>query len=150
MAVDWFNSGNNGGNDIPSLMRALGGEVRKYSLLDKASDFAIDKVSGHSKLEDEARRLDILLKKKQLGMDIDDDQYQGLLNTRNIGNASTAYLMNSVPKHAIMRATYKNAYAVKDDLPSILDTFKGGLGHAGSSAEQPSFIRGITRFIGKR
>jgi hypothetical protein len=168
MAIDWFNTGNNSGTDTASLMRALGGEVRKYTLMDKAADFAMSKLSGSGSLDNEARKLDILLKKKQLGMDIDDDEYQDLLNHKKIAQAGAASLMNSIPKHAILRAHFKTAHYVpepseaglvpffktayaygNDDLPNIMGTFKGGIKDVARKSE-PGFVRGLTRFIGRR
>ncbi len=134
-----------------ALLRALGGEVNKYVVMDQLGAAALDRVSGKHDFDEQERRLNLMLKKKQLGMDIDDDEYESILNKKKIGNAGVASLMNSVPKHAILRATYKNAYAIKDDLPSILDTFKGGLGHAtGSSPKSANFVRDAVRFVGKR
>jgi hypothetical protein len=139
--------------DNASMIRSLGGEVRKFALMNRAADAVIDYASGAHKqrdLDTEAKRLEILLRKRQLGFK-DDDAYESLLNGELPRGAANS-LMNAVPKYNILRPVYKDAYAIGgDSAPGIMDAFKGGLGNvsrSGSAGKQSAnIVSKLTRFI---
>jgi hypothetical protein len=143
--------------DQEFLTRLIGSEFRKYSLQNAAIDLAAQHFDSGKNLSNEAQRLDILLRKKQLGIDMDDDEYQKLVNGGNTPmnkrNVALSSLMNSVPSHTILKAHFKTGFLPEpeDTLPNIMDAFKGGLGNVARSTEHnPNIVKQLTRFIGRR
>lgn len=84
--------------EIASLLKGVSKEARAFLIEKQVADYAFDKVTGAGKgkdLNNEAQKLNILMMKRKLGLPLDDDDYEGLLNKEDHSkrNALASYGM---------------------------------------------------------
>ena len=66
--------------DHAKLLKGVADEMMAFELKKDIGNYALSKFDDDKRLGTEAKRLDILVKKKQLGLPIDDDEYEDLIN----------------------------------------------------------------------
>jgi hypothetical protein len=79
-----------------AILKAISGEVVKFQVMDEV----YNRVGGHEGLAKESERLNIMLKRKQLGMPINDDDYE------RMNDNDSSKLQVALAKHGIERSRY--------------------------------------------
>lgn len=98
------------------LLRGVSDEMMTFIAKKDIGEAVFNKVTGDDskELDHEAKKLDILLKKRQLGMDYDDDDYEGLVN-HNSSNPLTIAAASMT-----MRKTRPSVMALEEYLPEAI------------------------------
>ncbi len=113
----------------------------KMKLLDKLGNMALSRVSGEHDRDLELKKLDILTKKRMLGLPISSQDYEDAVNEdipfyAKLAPGLSRRAFQQIPEPFSLAPHYKVAHSIADMLPSNVNTLTKAGSKYGSGIER--------------